>query len=234
MYYVYQHIRLDTNAVFYVGKGSGERLKSKAHRNKHWHNVVNKAGYSQHIVFECEDEELAFFVEEEMIATLKDRGFKLTNQTNGGKGGISGYSHTEESRKKISQKLKGKLSGENHPRYGLKGADNPMYGRKQSAKARKGMSKNCCMKRPEVRAKISGARSQKAVAVECKGVVYLTLIDLANAENVSVQAIRSRIHRGSAAKYGYNILGKTKDLFAKDWMADQDLSPLNAAIAANS
>jgi len=234
MYYVYQHIRPDTNAVFYVGKGSGERVKSKSHRNKYWHNIVKKVGYSHHIAFECQDEDLAFFVEQEMIANLKAKGFKLANQTDGGKGGISGYSHTEESKRKISQNLKGKTAGERHPRYGLRGEDSPMYGRKQSAEARKGMSENCAMKRPEVKAKISGARSQKAVSVECRGVVYLTLIDLADAEGVSVQAIRSRIHRGQAEKYGYNVLGKTKDLVAKDFWTTEDLTPFNDAITANS
>lgn len=28
-YYVYEHIRLDNNTCFYVGKGRGERYKSK-------------------------------------------------------------------------------------------------------------------------------------------------------------------------------------------------------------
>jgi len=234
MFYVYQHIRPDTNAVFYVGKGSGERVKSKSHRNKYWKNIVSKVGYEQRIAFESEDEDLVFFIEQEMIANLRAKGFKLANQTDGGKGGIKGYSHTEESRKKISEGMKGKLAGEKHPRYGLKGSDNPMHGRKQSAEARKGMSENCAMKRPEVKAKISGARSQTAVAVKCKGVLYLTLMDLANAEGVSPQAIRSRIHRGQAQKYGYTILGKTKDLVEKDYWTDEDLTPFTDAITANS
>lgn len=42
---VYKHIRLDTNQVFYIGVGkTDKRPYSKIYRNKHWHNVVNKAG----------------------------------------------------------------------------------------------------------------------------------------------------------------------------------------------
>jgi len=232
MFYVYEHIRLDTNATFYIGKGSGRRVTSKCHRNRYWRNVVNKAGYDHRIIFTSNDEELAFFVEEEVVDLFRARGMPLVNQTNGGKGGISGYSHTEETRNKISRKLKGKLAGQNHPRYGLFGVDNPMHGRKQSASARQKMSENASMKRPEVKAKISGKNSVTAVAVECRGVIYPTLKDLAKAEGVSPQAIRSRIHRKQHEKYGYNVIGKARAL-AKDFWTDEDLTPFNDAIAAN-
>ena len=51
IYYVYEHTRPDTGNVFYVGKGSFKRAYSKAKRNKHWHNIVNKAqGFSVNII----------------------------------------------------------------------------------------------------------------------------------------------------------------------------------------
>lgn len=212
MYYVYEHIRLDSNSVFYVGKGSKKRYKSKSHRNKYWHNVVNKYGYKHRIVFEHEDEELIFLIEQELISHYRYKQIKLTNLTDGGCGGISGYKHTDKSKAKISKNLKGKLSGKKHPRYGLFGIDNPSYGKKQSDESRKKMSENCCMKNPEIKAKISGENSPKAVSVKYNNVIYPTLIQLAKATGVSVNAIRSRIFRGHAKKYGYNILGKTKTL----------------------
>lgn len=75
------------------------------------------------------------------------------NFTKGGDGSI-GWNPSEETRKKISEALKGKYSRENHHMYGkkfskehrkkiseaTKGENNPMYGKKFSKKHRKKMS----------------------------------------------------------------------------------------------
>ena len=193
MFYVYEHIRLDTNAVFYVGKGCNDRMRSKDKRNKHWHAVVDKAGFTGRVVVEFDDEELILLAEEERIDQLKRMGLSLVNKTSGGDGGLKGYRHTEESKQRISKNRKGKLAGERHPRYGLFGANNPMYGRKQSAEARLGMSINSSMKRPEVVAKISGEKSLLAKSIEYEGKVYKTMNDLAKYLGISSQAMRSRI-----------------------------------------
>lgn len=101
MFYVYEHIRPDTNTVFYVGKGKGARCVAKDNRNRYWRNVVAKAGvFEARKIAENVDEELAFFVEQERIEQLKRLGFKLCNLTNGGEGS-TGLKHSEESRKKI-------------------------------------------------------------------------------------------------------------------------------------
>ena len=50
MYFLYRHIRPDTNQVFYIGTGKKreramstlERATSKRNRNKYWANIVNK------------------------------------------------------------------------------------------------------------------------------------------------------------------------------------------------
>jgi hypothetical protein len=43
---VYQHRRLDDDAVFYIGIGQNKaRAYSKSGRNKYWKNIVNKVGY---------------------------------------------------------------------------------------------------------------------------------------------------------------------------------------------
>lgn len=235
MFYLYQHIRPDTGAVFYVGKGSKKRLRSTTHRNNHWKAIVGKAGgFNAEIVVKDDDEELIFLAEKERIDQLRKIGCALANQTDGGKGGTKGHRHSDETRKKISEKRKGKYSGSNHPRYGLFGKDNPTYGFKQSESARRGMSENCCMKRPEIVAKISGENGAKAKTILFDGKVFKTMIELAKYEGVSPNTIRSRIFRNGAEKYGYKILGKTRDLMvAKDWMQGQDLAPLQAAIQAN-
>ncbi len=212
MFYVYEHIRLDTNTVFYVGKGCGSRVRSKDKRNNHWKSIVNKAGYEGRLIAESNDEELVFLAEQERIDQLRRLGINLANKTDGGCGGTKGYHHTDDAKRKISEKVKGKVSGEKHPRYGLYGKDNPMYGFKQSAEARLGMSINSSMKRPEVVAKISGERSLLAKSVEYQGKVYTTMNDLAKHLGISGQTLRSRIFRGQSEKYGYKVLGKTKDL----------------------
>ena len=48
-YYVYEHIRLDNNTCFYVGKGRGKRYKYKS-RNEHHDRVANKYGMKSVII----------------------------------------------------------------------------------------------------------------------------------------------------------------------------------------
>lgn len=94
-FYVYEHRRLDTGAVFYVGKGSGGRLKVTQHRSPHWNNVASKAGWSARIVFRSEDEELVLLVEQELIRKRRMEGTALVNLTDGGEG-MSGYKFPKE------------------------------------------------------------------------------------------------------------------------------------------
>lgn len=105
MFYVYEHIRPDTNAVFYVGKGKDRRAQSAKYRNKHWHNTVAKAdGFSVRMVAENVDEELAFLIEVERIDQLRRLGVKLCNLTDGGEG-LSGYTPSEETRQKLRARV---------------------------------------------------------------------------------------------------------------------------------
>jgi hypothetical protein len=105
MFYVYEHIRLDTHAVFYVGKGKGQRCFEAKRRNQHWKRVVAKSGgFDVRVVVDKIDEELAFLAEQELIAKLKSQGASLTNMTDGGEG-TSGYQHTNEARIKFSKTM---------------------------------------------------------------------------------------------------------------------------------
>jgi len=104
MAYVYQHVRLDTNEVFYVGIGKNKRrVYSKSDRNKHWHHIVNKVGYSTQIIFEEITWEEAIIKEKELIEYYgrKDKNSgTLVNMTDGGEG-IPGFKHSKESVSKI-------------------------------------------------------------------------------------------------------------------------------------
>ena len=107
-YYTYQHRSADTNEIFYVGKGKGNRLHDKHKRGRYWKHYVAKHGFIAEKLIDNVDEELAFLVEMEAIDIYRRRGIKLVNLTDGGEG-CSGYSmkHTEEQKAKWSQMRKG-------------------------------------------------------------------------------------------------------------------------------
>ena len=155
MFYVYEHIRLDTGAIFYVGKGTLKRLTAARNRNRYWRNVVNKCGgFEARKTFEHVDEELVLLAEVEKIDQLKRLGYKLCNITNGGEG-TSGMVHTPESRAKIGiphskesyaralekRKLL-KISDETRKKFSLAraGNKNVMYGKTHSESARERIS----------------------------------------------------------------------------------------------
>ena len=111
IYYVYEHVRLDNDQIFYVGKGKNERYQSKRNRNKHWHNIVNKAGFISKILFDNLDEELALLCEQELISKYKFLKYNLVNYTDGGQG-VSGLKHSKESRHKMSNSQKKRFASE--------------------------------------------------------------------------------------------------------------------------
>jgi len=119
MFYVYVHIREDTNQIFYVGKGKCNRCFSKQNRNKHWKHIVESVSHKVHIIANNLDEELAFLCEKELISKLKQLGTKLVNYTDGGEG-VSGLKHSKESKEKMSAKQKGRQTRERNPFYGKK------------------------------------------------------------------------------------------------------------------
>jgi len=114
--YVYLHTRLDSGLPFYVGKGSTNRATSKKDRNTYWHNIVNKVGFSATIIQKGLTHKQALNGEKFAIAALK-KFYKLANLTDGGDGGngLSGKNHplygkprSKETKKKLSDALKGK------------------------------------------------------------------------------------------------------------------------------
>lgn len=49
-YYVYKHIRVDNEEVFYIGKGTHSRAYSRSGRNEGWYLYVNKHPYKVEIL----------------------------------------------------------------------------------------------------------------------------------------------------------------------------------------
>lgn len=131
-YYVYVHRKKDNGCIFYVGKGKLKRYKSLSGRNAHWINTSKKHGWISVIVKNnlCEDESLE--LEELIINTIGIDNLCNKNYFNGGK---SGYKHSLESRKKMSNSKKGNVpwnKGMKNPISSLRmqGKNNPMYGKK--------------------------------------------------------------------------------------------------------
>jgi hypothetical protein len=108
-FYVYRHIRLDTNTPFYIGKGLKGRAEQKINRNKYWKHIVANCGYTIEIIMENLNETQAFSKEIEFIKLYKNLGYCEANFTNGGEG-PTGHIHSVETRQKLSNKLKGKAA----------------------------------------------------------------------------------------------------------------------------
>jgi hypothetical protein len=87
---VYLHRRKDSNEIFYIGIGKDRyRIGRKANRNKYWHNIVNKYGYTKEVLMS--DLTWGEAITEE-IKLIKKYGRKdlgtgnLVNMTRGGDG----------------------------------------------------------------------------------------------------------------------------------------------------
>ena len=116
-FYVYAHYRLDTMEPFYIGKGKDGR-KDILSRNTIHDRISKKHGHAVVILYDNLTEEEAFFYERETIEDLVfNEGYEihckncgeftgkfsyLTNFSFGGEG-ISGHSHNEETKKKMSK-----------------------------------------------------------------------------------------------------------------------------------
>lgn len=154
-FYVYEHVRLDTGQVFYVGKGSGNRYRTArggGRRSAHWWRVARKAGWEPRIVFRCNEEELAFLAEVELIAKHRRIGSPLTNTTDGGEG-VSGHRHSDETRRILREKA-----------YVTRGDDNPSRRpevRKLISERQREMGDRHPTKRPETRRRMSEAAKRR-------------------------------------------------------------------------
>ncbi len=123
-YIVYYYLREDFSSPFYIGYGKPRRINAKhlrsngadllPPRERRW---VVKSGLSKEEAIELEIKHIALWKRE-------SDGGVLLNQNLGGEGkpggqktkGFSGRKHSEEAKKKISEKVAGK----NNPRYGVK------------------------------------------------------------------------------------------------------------------
>ena len=160
-FYIYTHVRNDSNEIFYVGKGMDKRAWSKHNRNKYWRNVVNKAGYTVQILGENLCESLAFDLEKELIKKIGKEN--LCNMTDGGEG-MSGLEHSDETRRKMS-KAKKNISEETRRKM-----SDAQIGKKMSDESRRKMSNSQIGKKmsDETKRKISESRTGMKLSDETK------------------------------------------------------------------
>lgn len=138
-FYVYVHIRLDNNTVFYVGKGHGNRAYNLSRgKGTHHDNICKACGCKVVIIKDNLTENQAFKLENKMIEYyvhmlsygINIEGYDdydhelphLTNMTFGGEGpsgiipwnkGKKGlFHHSEEAKQRISESEKGKKRSE--------------------------------------------------------------------------------------------------------------------------
>lgn len=118
-FYVYCHRRKTDNKCFYIGKGSGNRYKSKSGRNQYWHNIVNKHGFEAEILVNNITEEKAFELESEFCKQIGYENLCNLHIENG----WGGHSKSEETKqklytdirnKRVSKSLKGYKQTEEH------------------------------------------------------------------------------------------------------------------------
>lgn len=129
-YFIYRHIRLDTNEPFYVGLGtkylpaktyhdSFRRAFKRSDKNSFWKRVIAHTNYRVEIMFESNDYN---FTEKKEIEFIKLYGRRnlglgsLVNLTDGGKGNqnMPKRKCSEETKKRISEGNKGVLKSEEH------------------------------------------------------------------------------------------------------------------------
>jgi hypothetical protein len=147
---VYLHRRNDTNEVFYIGISHNKyRANSACSRNPHWHNIVNKAGYTIEITHKDIIWEEACSIEKYLICFYGRKDLNeghLVNMTDGGDG-LVGYKFSIEFKKQKAEFMRVRMLSNLNP------MKNPKY-----------IGENSSSKRLEVRAKRSKtllARSDK-------------------------------------------------------------------------
>ena len=89
MFYVYEWYNVNTEEIFYVGKGCGNRYKQVSKRNQKFKDYYENNECAVRIVQDFETEEEAFNYEHIRIIELKAQGQCFCNIDDGGCGGVS-------------------------------------------------------------------------------------------------------------------------------------------------
>lgn len=172
-FYIYEWYNIDTNEVFYVGKGCRNRYKNIQNRNLKFKDYYNNHNVDVRIIKKNLTEEEAFQLEKEITNKYKQIGQCSCCLAEPGIGGCS-FVWTPEMREYISQ-------------Y------NPMKTEEQ----RKRMQEHNPMKNPEI-AKKMGATRKRSVIID--NIEYPSVIEAANFFGVKDGTIRNWCLKGQNPK----------------------------------
>jgi hypothetical protein len=173
MFYVYVHKRASDGAIFYVGKGSGQRAWSKNKRGLHWHAVCRKHGVTIEIVRRFDSEEESFVFERALIAECRAKAIALANKTDGGEG-AAGVKHTAETKAIWAAAKLGKKRGPHSDQHklnisaALRGKPCPDERKERIAKATAAAMKNPAIIEKMRLAKLGKTRRPHTVATREK------------------------------------------------------------------
>jgi hypothetical protein len=200
-YYTYAYLRED-KTPYYIGKGKGLRIYSTNRRIKPPKDKSRIILLKQNLT-----EEEAFKHEKYMIAVFgrKDLGTGiLLNRTNGGEG-MSGFTHSDETRKRMSDVHK----GENHH----------MYGKTHSEETRRKISegnKNKILTK-ETKKRMSESQKGRTCSEE-------TRIKLSEANKNPSEETRRKISEAQKGEKNHNY-GKTASEESRKKMSDAHKNP---------
>lgn len=168
-FYVYEWFNLDTNEIFYVGKGCKNRYKQLTKRNKLFTEYYKNNKCGSRIIKMFDNEQEAFKFENIRILELKSQNQCMCNLDNGGIGGCN-FVWTDEMRKYQSK-------------Y------NPMKNEFQ----KKRMSENNPMKNPKIVEKVILKTSKKVVLGDK---IYNSIKELSKEYGIYDTAIQYWLKRG--------------------------------------
>ena len=109
--YIYAWYYTNTNEIFYIGKGTGNRWKDvKTSRNDFFKSIIkkhlNKGEVAVKKLYENLSEEYSLILERKLIKEYKLKGFCKANFHEGGCGGYTGNYNNPERSRKISEAIK--------------------------------------------------------------------------------------------------------------------------------
>jgi len=139
----------NVNKKCYIGQTKFNiEIRKKQHSSNGFllHNAIRKYGidaFEWEVIDDtCQSkeelDEMEYHYIKQYHSHISEYGYNMT----WGGDGIHGYKHTEKSKKKMSESLKGRLSGKNNPMYGKIGKLHPNFGKKLSKETKKKLSES--------------------------------------------------------------------------------------------